>query len=214
MNKRKDIDWEAIRGSYRCGIPGNRLLADRHGISEGAIRARAKREGWQRDLAAACRAEIRRRLAMIPPPDPEPVPEPTPAKQRPLTAAEWLAKWFPPTAAEVRAEMLAMQREHMADFTARCRSWGEKRLYKDIDGNVLELGWNPPKRDRDRCGARTRAGGTCKAPAVWGKERCRMHGGLSCGPRTPEGKARSLAAAREGYRRWRAKQRAAAQAPE
>ena len=28
-----------------------------------------------------------------------------------------------------------------------------------------------------RCGARTRAGKPCNAPAVHGKKRCRMHGG-------------------------------------
>jgi glucans biosynthesis protein len=28
-----------------------------------------------------------------------------------------------------------------------------------------------------RCGARTRSGGRCRAPAVAGKRRCRMHGG-------------------------------------
>ncbi|WFU34880.1 HGGxSTG domain-containing protein [Bradyrhizobium brasilense] len=28
-----------------------------------------------------------------------------------------------------------------------------------------------------RCGARTRGGGSCRAPAVRGKTRCRMHGG-------------------------------------
>jgi len=28
-----------------------------------------------------------------------------------------------------------------------------------------------------RCGARTRDGGTCRAPAAQGKDRCRMHGG-------------------------------------
>ena len=28
-----------------------------------------------------------------------------------------------------------------------------------------------------RCGARTRRGGPCRAPAVRGKRRCRMHGG-------------------------------------
>jgi hypothetical protein len=29
-----------------------------------------------------------------------------------------------------------------------------------------------------RCGARTRAGASCRAPAVRGKKRCRMHGGV------------------------------------
>ena len=46
-----------------------------------------------------------------------------------------------------------------------------------------------------RCGARTRAGRPCQAPAVTGKTRCRMHGGRSTGARTPEGLARLRAAA-------------------
>ena len=41
-----------------------------------------------------------------------------------------------------------------------------------------------------RCGARTRAGGCCRQPAMK-NGRCRMHGGLSTGPRTAEGLARS-----------------------
>jgi hypothetical protein len=41
-----------------------------------------------------------------------------------------------------------------------------------------------------RCGARTRAGGCCRQPAM-GNGRCRMHGGLSTGPRTPAGLRRS-----------------------
>jgi len=28
-----------------------------------------------------------------------------------------------------------------------------------------------------RCGAKTRSGAACRAPAVHGKQRCRMHGG-------------------------------------
>lgn len=28
-----------------------------------------------------------------------------------------------------------------------------------------------------RCGAQTRSGGSCRAPTVHGKSRCRMHGG-------------------------------------
>jgi hypothetical protein len=34
-----------------------------------------------------------------------------------------------------------------------------------------------PMLNSTRCGARTRCGGACKAPAVQGKKRCRMHGG-------------------------------------
>jgi len=41
-----------------------------------------------------------------------------------------------------------------------------------------------------RCGACTRCGGECRQPAMK-NGRCRLHGGLSTGPRTPEGLARS-----------------------
>ena len=49
---------------------------------------------------------------------------------------------------------------------------------------------NPNLHLAPRCGARTRAGCPCQAPAIRGKRRCRMHGGRSTGPRTPEGKQR------------------------
>lgn len=42
------------------------------------------------------------------------------------------------------------------------------------------------------CGARTRAGHPCGQPAMR-NGRCRFHGGLSTGPRTPEGLARMRA---------------------
>jgi hypothetical protein len=44
-----------------------------------------------------------------------------------------------------------------------------------------------------RCGARTRSGALCQQAAVRGGQRCRMHGGTSTGPRTPEGLARMRA---------------------
>ena len=44
-----------------------------------------------------------------------------------------------------------------------------------------------------RCGAKTRRGTQCKAPAMK-NGRCRLHGGKSTGPRTPEGLERSKTA--------------------
>jgi hypothetical protein len=41
-----------------------------------------------------------------------------------------------------------------------------------------------------RCGARTRSGTPCRGAAMT-NGRCRMHGGPSTGPRTPEGLERS-----------------------
>lgn len=58
-----------------------------------------------------------------------------------------------------------------------------------------------------RCGARTRAGCPCNAPALRGRTRCRMHGGASTGPRTAAGLAR-LRAARTVHGRYSAEMRA------
>ncbi|MDP5217136.1 HGGxSTG domain-containing protein [Ruegeria sp. 2205SS24-7] len=48
------------------------------------------------------------------------------------------------------------------------------------------------------CGARTKDGVCMNAP-VTGKERCRLHGGLSTGAKTPEGRERQAEAKRA---RW------------
>ena len=45
-----------------------------------------------------------------------------------------------------------------------------------------------------RCLAQTRKGTPCQNPVVTGRNRCRMHGGTSTGPRTAQGKARVAAA--------------------
>lgn len=45
-----------------------------------------------------------------------------------------------------------------------------------------------------RCGARTRRATSCQCPAIRDRKRCRLHGGLSTGPRTLEGLKRVRAA--------------------
>ena len=52
---------------------------------------------------------------------------------------------------------------------------------------------NPMRTAQSLCGARARAGHPCRGPAM-ANGRCRMHGGPSTGPRTPEGLARLRAA--------------------
>jgi len=44
------------------------------------------------------------------------------------------------------------------------------------------------------CFARTRDGRNCQKYVMKNKKRCRLHGGLSTGPKTAEGKARIAAA--------------------
>ena len=58
------------------------------------------------------------------------------------------------------------------------------------------------------CQAKNRRGELCKIRReVYrcknGALLCRYHGGLSTGPKTPEGKERALKALREGWKRWR-----------
>jgi hypothetical protein len=43
-----------------------------------------------------------------------------------------------------------------------------------------------PMLASQRCGAKTRSGGSCRSPAVQGKKRCRMHGGAA-GSGAPRG---------------------------
>ncbi len=50
-----------------------------------------------------------------------------------------------------------------------------------------------------RCGAIRTNGRPCPAKPISGKERCRFHGGMSTGPRTPEGRQRIADAQRK---RW------------
>lgn len=44
-------DWDKIELDYRAGIKSLRQIGTEHGISEGAIRKRAKRDEWTRDLS-------------------------------------------------------------------------------------------------------------------------------------------------------------------
>lgn len=75
------------------------------------------------------------------------------------------------------------------------------------------------KAARPLCGARcrSRGGAPCVARVVVDRDgdgrvrvrgRCRMHGGLSTGPRTAEGRKRVSEAVRERWRRWRERQAA------
>jgi hypothetical protein len=64
-----------------------------------------------------------------------------------------------------------------------------------------------PRKERPRCGAKTRSGGSCQAAALT-NGKCHRHGGLSTGPRTEEGKARHREQARAHMKRMWAKWRA------
>lgn len=60
---RKEPDWVAIEGEYRAGVHSLRAIADKYGITEGAIRKRAKQKGWLRDPGATKRAIVNAHFA-------------------------------------------------------------------------------------------------------------------------------------------------------
>lgn len=70
--------------------------------------------------------------------------------------------------------------------------------------NPMDSGATPARRGRllngnpsgdfataPRCGATTRRQTACQCPALRNRRRCRLHGGKSTGPRTPDGRERS-----------------------
>ena len=78
---------------------------------------------------------------------------------------------------------------------------GLAKLFKDYDRMLERLEAekassrpiNRSKRSRQRCGAFARSTGKpCRMKAL-ANGRCRLHGGLSTGPKTVEGKAKALA---------------------
>lgn len=57
MTKDRDHDWERIEAQYSAGSMSLREIASEHGLTEGSIRKRAKRDSWTRDLTAKVRAK-------------------------------------------------------------------------------------------------------------------------------------------------------------
>ena len=51
-------DWDQIENDWRFGDLSNVKLAEKHGVSEGAIRKRAKAEGWQKGVEPGPRQPI------------------------------------------------------------------------------------------------------------------------------------------------------------
>ena len=55
-------DWPEIEQEYRAGVYSIREIGRRHGISDTAIRARARERAWERDLSDDVRRAARRAI--------------------------------------------------------------------------------------------------------------------------------------------------------
>lgn len=93
------------------------------------------------------------------------------------------------------AERRARWRKHFEDASAVHRAW-ERRGYPYPPPATTSL---PADLVGLECGARTRAGTPCKRKDLELNGRCKLHGGLSTGPRTERGR---LAAKANLAQRW------------
>ena len=114
--QRNAPDWERIEADYRAGLMSLREIASAHGITEGAIRKRAKRDGWERNLQAKIQAKADALVA------------------RRAVVAEH-AKATEREIVEANAERIAQVRgEHRADIT-RARALA-LQLLDELEGQV------------------------------------------------------------------------------
>ncbi|MCW2286232.1 hypothetical protein M2323_004029 [Rhodoblastus acidophilus] len=59
---RKSVDWEAIEREFRAGQLSIRAIASKFGVTDTAIRKRAKAHDWTRALADKVRETVREKL--------------------------------------------------------------------------------------------------------------------------------------------------------
>lgn len=87
-------------------------------------------------------------------------------------------EWYDPVA-NTRA------RNELKQWQKRRYYWGKKHQDKPFPERL------PASYDRLVCGAKTKRGTPCRRRDLYNAGRCPLHGGLSTGPRTAEGKRRS-----------------------
>jgi len=59
------VDWVSIETHYRAGVKSVNALAKESGVTEGAIRARAKKRGWLRDPEGTKREMVKAAMSGI-----------------------------------------------------------------------------------------------------------------------------------------------------
>ena len=63
--RRSDIDWEAVERDYRAGSLSIVAVSEKHGVSRTHLKAKAKAEGWLRDLSAAIAQRTQAKISAI-----------------------------------------------------------------------------------------------------------------------------------------------------
>jgi hypothetical protein len=119
----------------------------------------------------------------------------TPASRRGPLSTDSSQMYAPAPAREGSSRSFDPQFTLRRSWVAAVRAWNCAVAHAKGLGRLPgKAGW--PTADWSgfadlRCGAKTRAGHPCKRRDLYASGRCALHGGLSTGPRTAEGKARS-----------------------
>ena len=99
--------------------------------------------------------------------------------------------------------MTAIYRQAIRQALAELRITGAAFVVFQFNDGWFELAY-PFRKAASICGARKKTGERCRSKAKHRGGKCKFHGGLSTGAKTPEGKARAIAAMRAGWARWMA----------
>lgn len=75
--------------------------------------------------------------------------------------------------------------------------------HRETRSSADPTGSRSPATKRTRGGAKTRKGTPCRARGLRGSARCKLHGGMSTGPKTQEGRKRIAQAQRIRWAKWR-----------
>lgn len=108
-----------------------------------------------------------------------------------MTDADWIERDVARRLAEHEARVKA--RAQVAQ--SRSRRWKAELRQREDAQSMRQA------QREHRCGAKTRAGHPCRRKGAGAGGRCPNHGGMSTGPRTPEGRERIAEAQRQ---RWKA----------
>lgn len=63
QSDKKAPDWISIEGEYRAGVESIRAIAEKHSVSDTAIRKQAKQKGWSRDPEGTKRQIVKAAMA-------------------------------------------------------------------------------------------------------------------------------------------------------
>jgi replicative superfamily II helicase len=65
MVERKQVDWEGVERDYSAGLLTLREIGEKYGISHTAIRKKAEKEDWSKDLSAKIAKEAEKKVSKL-----------------------------------------------------------------------------------------------------------------------------------------------------